>query len=252
MTKAKLSRDAYLTTSEAAKVMNVCLRTIQLWCEKGQLPYTTTLGGHKRIFKQDLYRIKQEHSSLFGKKESLFNENEPLFTNDSETANRVKNTDTIPVCGFTYSHLIFDNPEYLVLFQYRGFFILQTRIEVEYRTCSIACGPRKEFILENKLPSINDAMRKIDGITHVVNGEINHRVVFERTNPFSGISTRIIKFKPSSMEERTLADGDDFIYNMVKYSTKENGAMRFIPGHRFYRLKDINKMMNDFIREVSN
>ena len=48
MTLAKFP-DEYLSTREAGKVLNVALRTAQLWTDSDLIPYSRTPGGHRRI-----------------------------------------------------------------------------------------------------------------------------------------------------------------------------------------------------------
>lgn len=45
-----------LTTREAAKMLSVSLRTVQLWCEENRLPHRRTQGGHRRI---PLFAVKE-------------------------------------------------------------------------------------------------------------------------------------------------------------------------------------------------
>ena len=44
----------YLTTREAAALLNVAVSTIQLWTNDGLLEAWTTVGGHRRINRSDL------------------------------------------------------------------------------------------------------------------------------------------------------------------------------------------------------
>ena len=57
MSKAQFDKD-YLTTRQVAKTLGVCLRTIQLWCESGIMASRTTLGGHRRIAKDEVERVR--------------------------------------------------------------------------------------------------------------------------------------------------------------------------------------------------
>ena len=45
---------AFCTTREAAELLNVSLRTAQLWVEKGLLEAWKTSGGHRRISRQSI------------------------------------------------------------------------------------------------------------------------------------------------------------------------------------------------------
>ena len=62
----------YVTTSEAATILGVSLRTIQLWVESGALKAWKTAGGHRRIpksaintlLKQQQFEMEEESSPL--------------------------------------------------------------------------------------------------------------------------------------------------------------------------------------------
>lgn len=47
--EASSSKDVYCTTREAAKLLHVSLRTVQLWAESGVLKAWKTDGGHRRL-----------------------------------------------------------------------------------------------------------------------------------------------------------------------------------------------------------
>ena len=51
--------DNVLTTRQAADLLGVALRTVQLWVEAGALPAWKTAGGHRRIARQAVERLKQ-------------------------------------------------------------------------------------------------------------------------------------------------------------------------------------------------
>jgi len=48
---------SFLTTREAAQVLGVSLRTVQLWAEDGLLSYWKTGGGHRRIPRESVERL---------------------------------------------------------------------------------------------------------------------------------------------------------------------------------------------------
>ena len=56
--------DPFLTTKQAAVVLGVTLRSVQLWCLDGLLSHFVTPGGHRRILQSEVARFKQERSSL--------------------------------------------------------------------------------------------------------------------------------------------------------------------------------------------
>lgn len=47
----------YLTTCEAAEILNVAVSTIQLWTNDGLLDAWTTVGGHRRIKKSSVEKM---------------------------------------------------------------------------------------------------------------------------------------------------------------------------------------------------
>ncbi|AOW78905.1 hypothetical protein A3Q34_19890 [Colwellia sp. PAMC 20917] len=46
-----------LTTSEAAKLLNVAPTTIRHWAQNGRLPFISTPGGHRRFEKNDVLSL---------------------------------------------------------------------------------------------------------------------------------------------------------------------------------------------------
>ena len=53
----------YVTTREAASILGVSLRTIQLWVESGVLKAWKTVGGHRRIPKNAVNKLLQKQQS---------------------------------------------------------------------------------------------------------------------------------------------------------------------------------------------
>lgn len=55
----------YLSTREAARLLNVAVSTIQLWMDNGLLAGWTTVGGHRRIAKQSVEKMlkQRDHNS---------------------------------------------------------------------------------------------------------------------------------------------------------------------------------------------
>lgn len=51
--------DDVLTTRQAAELLGVALRTVQLWVEAGALPAWKTTGGHRRIARDAVERLRQ-------------------------------------------------------------------------------------------------------------------------------------------------------------------------------------------------
>jgi excisionase family DNA binding protein len=52
--------DDVMSTREAAQVLGVALRTVQLWVESGVLPAWKTAGGHRRIAREAVERLALE------------------------------------------------------------------------------------------------------------------------------------------------------------------------------------------------
>jgi excisionase family DNA binding protein len=50
-----------LTISEASKLCGVSLKTIANWIEQGHIKAHRTVGGHRRILREDLHRFMTEH-----------------------------------------------------------------------------------------------------------------------------------------------------------------------------------------------
>lgn len=49
MTRAVISMTEHRTTRQASQCLGVSLRTIQLWCEAGTIPFGRTPGRHRRL-----------------------------------------------------------------------------------------------------------------------------------------------------------------------------------------------------------
>ncbi|EGH00024.1 Adenylate cyclase [gamma proteobacterium IMCC2047] len=59
-----------LSSAEAAKILNVSLRTVQLWVEKGVLSAWKTPGGHRRITLESVQALQRQQSVQAGITES--------------------------------------------------------------------------------------------------------------------------------------------------------------------------------------
>lgn len=55
-----MSHDDVYTTREAARLLGVSLRTVQLWVESGALPAWKTAGGHRRIARDAVERLVRD------------------------------------------------------------------------------------------------------------------------------------------------------------------------------------------------
>ena len=63
MTKPHISQDhadPFLTTREAALLLGVSLRSVQLWVEAGTLQAGRTPGGHRRIRTSDVHTLAEK------------------------------------------------------------------------------------------------------------------------------------------------------------------------------------------------
>jgi len=56
----ELSADAFCTSREAAKLLNISVKTAQLWVENGTLHAWKTPGGHRRITRQSIQDLLLE------------------------------------------------------------------------------------------------------------------------------------------------------------------------------------------------
>lgn len=57
------TRTEYLTTREAAAILGVALRTVQLWVESGTLRAWKTAGGHRRITRESVDKLLTQQTS---------------------------------------------------------------------------------------------------------------------------------------------------------------------------------------------
>ncbi len=55
-----MTEKSFCTTHEAAELLGVTPRTVQLWCESGVLDSRRTSGGHRRIPRDALDRLRTE------------------------------------------------------------------------------------------------------------------------------------------------------------------------------------------------
>ncbi|MBT8526077.1 response regulator [Polynucleobacter paneuropaeus] len=60
------SKDAYVSTREAADLLGISLRTAQLWVESGVLLAWKTSGGHRRILRQSVDALLAERARQSG------------------------------------------------------------------------------------------------------------------------------------------------------------------------------------------
>ena len=67
-----MSAPNYLTPKEVAEIMGVSPVTVRQWAQKGDLPFITTQGGHRRFLEQDVTNLTQSIASrLSNAKETL-------------------------------------------------------------------------------------------------------------------------------------------------------------------------------------
>ncbi|MEY3445978.1 MAG: hypothetical protein RIR45_733, partial [Pseudomonadota bacterium] len=58
------SNDDLMTTREVGEVLGVAVRTVQLWVEAGVLPAWRTAGGHRRIARSAVEKLRAERSQV--------------------------------------------------------------------------------------------------------------------------------------------------------------------------------------------
>lgn len=61
-----MKQERFVTTRQAADLLNVSLRTVQLWAESGVLSAWKTAGGHRRISTKSFERIRHEQYRASG------------------------------------------------------------------------------------------------------------------------------------------------------------------------------------------
>lgn len=60
------TNDPFCTTREAAELLGVALRTIQVWVENGVLPAWKTAGGHRRIARTAVDKLFSQRAMVAG------------------------------------------------------------------------------------------------------------------------------------------------------------------------------------------
>lgn len=77
----------YYTTGEAAKLLGVCVRTIQVWAEQGTIISRKTDGGHRRLSKNSVDAIRKEKFTSARNQSSTLsnNSNSILIVDDSKS-----------------------------------------------------------------------------------------------------------------------------------------------------------------------
>ena len=66
------TEDAYVSTKEAADLLEVSLRTIQLWVENGALQAWKTPGGHRRVLLRSVEKMLDERLIVKSKNSLAF------------------------------------------------------------------------------------------------------------------------------------------------------------------------------------
>lgn len=64
MGQPEIPQKSFCTTREAAKILGVSLRTVQLWAEAGLLQAWKTTGGHRRILRSSMERMLASHKPI--------------------------------------------------------------------------------------------------------------------------------------------------------------------------------------------
>jgi len=73
-----------LTISEASKICGVSLKTLINWIDAGHIKGYKTVGGHRRIQKDDLYRFMEEHKMPLPKEEKADMRKKILVVDDDK------------------------------------------------------------------------------------------------------------------------------------------------------------------------
>ncbi|MGA2122703.1 MAG: response regulator [Methanoregula sp.] len=73
-----------LTISEASKICGVSLKTLINWTDAGHLKAYKTLGGHRRIQRDELYRFMEEHHMPIPKEEKADTRKRILVVDDDK------------------------------------------------------------------------------------------------------------------------------------------------------------------------
>ena len=55
--------EEHLRVSEAAALLHVSRQTLTRWARQGKVPYSVTLGGHRRFARSAIARLRRELES---------------------------------------------------------------------------------------------------------------------------------------------------------------------------------------------
>ena len=94
----------YLTTREAAEILNVAVSTIQLWTNDGLLDAWTTVGGHRRISKTSVENMLSNNKSG---SIVIFEDNEKERASYEQHFERWGMSNKISICKNGYAGLIY-------------------------------------------------------------------------------------------------------------------------------------------------
>lgn len=78
------SRQDVITTREAARLLGVSVRTVQLWVENGVLRAWKTAGGHRRIARESVLGVLQEREKILPARKTEFSGITILIVDDDE------------------------------------------------------------------------------------------------------------------------------------------------------------------------
>ncbi len=81
-----MSVEPYVSSAQAAKMLNVSLRTVQLWVEKGALKAWKTAGGHRRISLEGLKQLQHQQAVQAG---AVSNKLRVLVVEDEENQRKL-------------------------------------------------------------------------------------------------------------------------------------------------------------------
>ena len=94
----------YLTTREAAELLNVAVSTIQVWTNDGLLDAWTTVGGHRRISKTSVKNMLSNNKSG---SIVIFEDNEMERARYEQYFERWGMSKNISICNNGYAGLIY-------------------------------------------------------------------------------------------------------------------------------------------------
>ena len=88
--QSTMNENGYLTTREAAELLGVSLRTVQLWVESAVLRAWKTAGGHRRIERSSVQELLDQRGTAAGGQESAVEDDRLTVVYVEDDAKMVK------------------------------------------------------------------------------------------------------------------------------------------------------------------